>query len=399
MTGRIGPKLPVLKMSTTPQAAARSSGLDTLRAAAILLVFMYHYQVFVSGEATFGWGSTLGWVGVDLFFVLSGYLIGNQIFSGLVRGAPFSPTAFYARRLLRTLPNYWVVLALYFLLPTVMGGKTPPPLWRFLTFTQNIGLHSGTAFSHAWSLCIEEQFYLLLPLTVVLGLRFTKSVSHAWIFMAALALGAVFIRSVFWLDYGREAGDISGYYPNVYYATLCRFDEFLPGVAVALIKNAHPKHWTWLMQRGQGVLLAGALATLTMLALMFNYYYIDDYGYGFAMTAVGYSAMATCFAVLIIAALSPSSSLYRLRIPGAASLAVWSYAIYLSHKPIAMILKMTLTDQGLSDGLLLAIITGACLLGGWLLYRGVELPFMRLRDRYFPSNFPVQSLRAEAITQ
>ena len=89
---------------------------------------MYHYQVFVSGEDTFGWLSTIGWVGVDLFFVLSGYLIGNQIFAELRRTETLSLKRFYARRFLRTLPNFYVVLALYFLFPVAMGGKTPPPL-------------------------------------------------------------------------------------------------------------------------------------------------------------------------------------------------------------------------------------------------------------------------------
>ena len=65
--------------SESEAVASRVNGLDTLRSIAILFVFMYHYQVFVSHEATFGWASTVGWVGVDLFFVLSGYLIGNMI--------------------------------------------------------------------------------------------------------------------------------------------------------------------------------------------------------------------------------------------------------------------------------------------------------------------------------
>lgn len=96
-------------------------GLDTLRAAAITLVFMYHYMVFVSHENTFGFLSEIGWVGVDLFFALSGYLIGNQIFSALANGEIISLKAFYARRFFRTLPNYYVVLALYFLLPFFAG--------------------------------------------------------------------------------------------------------------------------------------------------------------------------------------------------------------------------------------------------------------------------------------
>src|SRR6476620_5209236 len=160
-------------MNTAP--TNRQPGLELLRALAITLLFLYHFQVFVSHAPTFGWLGNVGWTGVDLFFVLSGYLIGQQVFSGLARGQQLSVPAFYARRLLRTLPAFWVVLALYFLFPTVMGGKTPPPLWRFLSFTQNWNLQPGTAFSHAWSLCIEEQFYLVLPLLVWGGLRAARA--------------------------------------------------------------------------------------------------------------------------------------------------------------------------------------------------------------------------------
>ena len=103
--------------STVPQPATRNGGLDTLRALAIVLVFMNHYMLFVSQRATFGWLGEIGWAGMDLFFALSGYLIGNQILSALRRqqSGPerFSLWRFYARRFLRTLPNFYVVLALY----------------------------------------------------------------------------------------------------------------------------------------------------------------------------------------------------------------------------------------------------------------------------------------------
>jgi peptidoglycan/LPS O-acetylase OafA/YrhL len=367
----------------------RNNGLDTLRALAITLVFMYHYQVFVSGQPTFGWGSTVGWVGVDLFFVLSGYLIGNQLFSGLAHGQKLSLKAFYARRFLRTLPNFYVVLALFFLFPTVMGGNPPPPLWRFLTFTQNLWLTPGTAFSHAWSLCIEEQFYVLLPLAVVLVTAWRGSIRWAWAALGGFIVAAVALRSWLWLHYGREAdGAIDGYYPNVYYSSFCRFDEFLPGVAVALLKNFHREAWARLLRHGHATLLAGTAAVAVMFTLIVQVYEIDGYGYGYFMTGFGYSLNAMAFAVLVVAALSPDSWLYRIRLPGAAQLAAWSYAIYLTHKPIAQILRRTLKPYALSQPVLVLTIIAACLLGGWLLYRLVETPFMRFRDRRFPSNFP-----------
>jgi peptidoglycan/LPS O-acetylase OafA/YrhL len=368
----------------------RLDGLDSLRAVAILLVFAYHYEVFVSGTPTFGWASTVGWTGVDLFFVLSGYLIGNQLFAGIVKGKALSLKAFYIRRLLRTLPNYYVVLALYFMLPSVMGGRQPPPLWRFLTFTQNLGLLPGTAFSHAWSLCIEEQFYLLLPLLLLGALRFGGFLPKwtAWFALAGLILAGVALRGVLWFQYGREAGDaVAGYYPNIYYSSFCRFDEFLPGVAIAMLKNFHPRLWERVLGWGRATLAVGVLATAILFYLLAKSYYVEGYGYGFAMTSFGYSLLACAFALLVVAALSPGSLLYRVRVPGAASLAAWSYAIYLSHKPLAHITQQQLEPWGLGDGATAVIIAAVCLLGGWLLHCFVETPFMRLRDRHHPTNF------------
>lgn len=368
----------------------RAHGLDTLRALAISLVFMYHYMVFVSHKPTFGWASVVGWVGVDLFFVLSGYLIANQLLAGTSDGRRLSLGAFYARRALRTLPVFWLVLALYFLFPAELGGKTPPPLWRFLSFTQNLGLQPGTAFSHAWSLCIEEQFYLVLPLLVVISAAFGNRRGYAWsVLLGLLAVGIV-ARSLLWEHYGRESGGhIDGYYPNIYYATLCRFDEFLPGVAIAMLKHWHRPLWAWLMQRGRQLMLIGSMATLGMLYLVYNYYAIDD-GYGYFMTAYGYSLVAMAFAVLVLAALSPHSWLYRVQIPGAYALAIGSYSVYLSHKPVAFWVQKQLAPYALTPALTLLAVVLACAIAGWVLYRFVELPCLALRDRYFPSNFPAE---------
>jgi peptidoglycan/LPS O-acetylase OafA/YrhL len=378
----------------------RFDGLDTLRAIAIVLVFMYHYQVFVSREATFGLGSTLGWTGVDLFFVLSGYLIGNQIFSGLAKGETLSLKAFYIRRFLRTLPNFYVVLALFFLFPAVMGGRTPPPLWRFLTFTQNIGLEPGTAFSHAWSLCIEEQFYLLLPAVALLLVATRRSVAWGWVLVIGGIAAGMTYRHVVWTRTGLiTQNGAADYYTQVYYSSFGRFDEFLPGVAVAMLKNFHGDTWTRVMRHGQAWLAAGLLSVVAVGWLLNDSYFIDGHGYGWAASTFGYSLVAMAFALLVLAALSPSSWLYRVRVPGAAALAAWSYAIYLTHKPIAQIIKAQWGPAIPGKWALVAVAVAASLLGGWLLYRLVETPFMMLRERYFPSSFPPVQAKLPADTQ
>ena len=377
-------------MTTSP---SRNPGLDTLRASAIALVFMYHYEVFVSRAPTFGWLSDVGWVGVDLFFVLSGYLIANQLFAGLARGQALSLPRFYARRAFRTLPVFWLVLAFFVLFPAAMGGRPPPPWWRFLTFTQNIGLQPGTAFSHAWSLCVEEQFYLVLPAVLALGAwlargRVTLTRTHGWALMGALVAVGVVARWVLWQAYGRPVdGRGDGYMSWVYFDTLCRFDEFIPGVAVAMLKNFHRPAWDGLMARGNLLAAIGAVAVVAMLTLAYRFYLIDGYGWGFFMTAFGYSLVALAFAVLVAAALSPTARVLRWRIPGADKLALWSYSTYLSHKPLAYLLAQQLKPLQVSDGARLALITLACVAAGGLLYKLVEAPFMALRDRLVPSNF------------
>lgn len=372
----------------------RTQGLDTLRALAIVLVFVYHYSIFVSHEPGFGWFSAIGWTGVDLFFVLSGFLIADSLLAGLAQGRQLSLGAFYMRRGLRTWPLFWVAVAAYFTWPADLGGRPPPPLWTFLTFTQNFGLRPGTAFSHAWSLCVEEQFYLVLPLVLVLGSRLGGRRLHGWALLLALLAAGITARTLLWQAYSQQGEGRDGgyYYPYIYYATWCRFDEFLPGVAVALLKNLHAPLWARVTRHGQAMLALGVAATAGLWALMDRFYYVDGEGYGFFMTAFGYSLMAMAFALLVIAALSPGSWLHRLRIPGAYSLAVWSYAIYLSHKAIAHVVQVQAAPWALSPWALLALVTLACLLGGVLLHRAVEMPFMALRARWFPTNFsPTQS--------
>ena len=357
----------------------RLRGLDLLRAAAIVLVLMSHYCGFVSHAPTFGAIGSIGWAGVDLFFVLSGYLIGNQVLTPIAHGAHFSLKVFFARRLLRTLPNYYVVLAMYLLVPLLFPqsailGKSTSSLWQFLTFTQNFGLAYGQTFTHSWSLCIEEQFYIVMPLAVLAQARWARSARLAWCLLgAAVAVG---IGARAWL-----AHDQGAFSAEVYYSSFCRSDELLFGVAIAMLKNFHEGLFARLLRHGNALLAAGLGMAGAVLFCLPN-----ELPTPFLATALGFSLVAASFALLTCAALSPNCLLNRVRIPGASNIALWSYAIYLAHKPIFMALSPWCLRLGVDTEAPVCIlaIMAISTFGGWVLFRLVETPFMSLRARWYP---------------
>lgn len=356
---------------------SRLAGLDTLRSLAIALVLMTHYNGFVRHAPGFGVIGSIGWAGVDLFFVLSGYLIGNQLLAPAARGESLDLRTFFARRLLRTLPNYYAVLAVYLLLPdSSIAGKSMAPVWRFLTFTQNFGLNYGETFTHSWSLCIEEQFYLVLPLAVIALVGSRRSPRLLWCALVAAIAAGMTARGIAVMD-GKDV-----FAAPVYYSSFARFDELLPGVAIALLKNFHPAPFARLLRHGNVLLAAGLAGAAAVLYCVMN-----ETPTAFLASTFGLSLVAASFALLTCAALSPSSLLNRLHIPGAASLALWSYAVYLVHKPVFMALRPELLGRGIDPGAPLTIIMvmAAGIMGGWLLYRLVETPFMQLRARLYPT--------------
>lgn len=375
-------------MDLPASAKNRLYGLDTLRAIAIIIVLIYHYKVVVSSENIFGFMSQLGWTGVDLFFVLSGYLIGNQILSAFAKGQDFSLKLFYIRRILRTLPNYYFVLALYFIFPLALSGTATAPLWSFLTFTQNLDLRAGETFTHSWSLCIEEQFYLIFPVIALLIAYAKRSLMLGWAAIISAMLLAIFLRGFNWYEHGEAAIAMQPFMEHIYYPSFTRFDELLPGVAIALLKNFHPTTYAAILRRGNLLLTIGLVSVGIMFYAFHNHAYIEGYGRTLTVTAFGYSFLAISFAILVLAALSPNSVLHRIRIPGAASLALWSYAIYLIHKPLFLVLKAPLTELGIDiNGWLgVTIIMAVSIFCGWALYFFVETPFMKLRARFYPSN-------------
>lgn len=355
-------------------------GLDHLRALAITLVFYFHYFILSGGEPAWlpDWAA-FGWTGVDLFFVLSGFLIASQLFEQVQRSGGISFRLFFMKRAFRILPAYLVTVALYVCWPLFREREALPPVWKLLTFTQNIGLNikdNGT-FSHAWSLCVEEHFYLLLPLLLI-GIHRTRFWRKAW-----LLLPALLVLGLLWRWYAYEilysphaAGDIPWkyWYQHIYYPTYSRLDGLLAGVAIAACYVFRKQWWEQLTARS-GYLLLMALAVLA------GAYFLCADQQTKAASVWGFPLVAFGYGLLLMNAVCKGSFLSR----HASRITHWvaglSYSIYLTHKGIIHLTRVALQDYELNPNILLLICTVTSLLGAYLLHQLVEQPFLRWRNR------------------
>ena len=367
----------------------RLPGLDLLRAVAIVWVLVCHANGFGLLPSDY-----FGWMGVDLFFVLSGFLIGGQLFRPIARGGRPDYGNFLARRLLRTLPAYLAVLALYLAFPVLRDRASIQPAWQFLTFTQNLLIDPSKAntFSQAWSLCVEEQFYLLLPLVIVaFGARATPKRTLA-LLVAMLAFG-VALRAGLWLrfvarpPFGLTAAPGSGAYMRyIYYPTWTRLDGLLAGVSLALVRAFRPRLWSTIVARPNLLLAAGLLGVAASIL------FFGKQIAGFWASAAGFPLLAASMAALVAAGRDPRSMIGRAALPGAGALAAASYGLYLSHKMAYRAVIRLMQDAALqAHGSTLALAIGAALVVGAALYLLIERPFLRLRDR-FRSPAPPASL-------
>lgn len=229
-----------------------------------------------------------GWIGVDLFFVLSGYLIAGQLLLALARGKPLNVRRFYWRRSLRILPAFLVIVAIYIFLPVLREYPRMPPVWKFLSFTQNLGLRGGTAFSHAWSLCIESQFYLLLPFLLLALAPWRRG--H-WIVPCAVVLCGIGIRGVIaHINLNSPEPSFAVWQKFIYYPTYARLDPLAMGVCLAAIEQFRPQWWTELMKWAKWLWIPGLAAIILALVLAEETLSIASAAFGFPLIALGFSA-------------------------------------------------------------------------------------------------------------
>ncbi|MFT3955114.1 MAG: acyltransferase [Piscinibacter sp.] len=366
-----------------PAVDQRLPALDGLRGVAILLVLLH--QLLVVDPATLGpWARRagylldIGWVGVTLFFVLSGFLITHLLLS--LQGQPGALRSFYVRRALRIVPLAWLMVLAMFVLRPATGlppiSNEPDHAAWYLLFLSNwakvFGLGGGELPSF-WSLGVEEQFYLLWP--ALLAGRSARAV--LWLSLGVATAGVAVRAAMVALGAAPE---------GIYVNTFARMDALAAGASLAAALRL-PGAAGWL-QRHRHRLAAAALG-VALLGLLATYGYPRLRPIG---QTLGYTLQTLAFTLWLASALGTDlgGSTSPLHHRWLRSFGQYSYAIYVFHHPLHMLagpsLREALGRAGL-DGLALAlawIAVGTALLWvlGWLSWRLIERPLQAWRPAY-----------------
>jgi peptidoglycan/LPS O-acetylase OafA/YrhL len=380
-------------MTSVPDAERpRALELDGIRGLAIALVLVWHYFTLMVRAPEGSWlrlakaATQLTWSGVDLFFVLSGFLLGGILLEN--RESPSYFKAFYLRRVFRILPVYILLMISFAVLNGLSQGRRnagirhmidrPMPLWSYLTFTQNFTMasegHVGApALSVTWSLAVEEQFYLFLPLLIrFVPLRWLRTV------LALLVLAAPVFRLLLWSE-AMPDPRIAGFM-----MAPARGDSLLLGALLALAVR-HPgfaKAFTR-YRTAIGCVFLVLLAGMVGMAI-WPRPLID-----IVIHVAGHFWIALFYGTLILwVAARPSSALGAvMRFPALRALGLVSYAVYLFHMPVlgsvfAWYRRRPPSLRGTGDVMLIVASLGITLTLAMLSWYFLEKPLLRIGHRF-----------------
>lgn len=374
-------KAPYAKM-TAAGIRTRSFGLDLLRFLAVSGVLVSHCAgVF---------GRLLGWTapnilimsaffGVELFFVLSGFLIGGLLLD-IVQTAPTGRSflIFMVRRWMRTLPLYYLWLAL---IPALL--PSPASMWPFATMTQNLAwpMPPSGFFSVSWSLTIEEWFYLLFSAALIGAVALTRARWPVWPVIAAFIVIPAVARLL--------RGAPPDYSASVYQVVLFRLDAIAWGVALAKLHRqrsalfAHPR-WTLAV----GLLLV----TLLWVEAGTNFLPISRGTYIATHLFVTSLGLSLCLAGVVAMPGAPA----WIGLPVAFGARV-SYGIYLMHLTILEVVLFYANVHGHGPGFVIVVSVMLILAVPWLSFRFFEAPLLARRPAQFAP--PVPRRLAPAIIE
>jgi peptidoglycan/LPS O-acetylase OafA/YrhL len=343
-------------------------GIDALRAIAVLAVFAYHAGV--------GWMPG-GFLGVDVFFVISGYLITSLLLAEYRRGGHIRLGRFWVRRARRLLPAVGVLVAVTMVVAAIadpdriesLRGDAIASLayvgnWHFIFDQQSYfdQFQRPSLFRHLWSLSVEEQFYLFWPLAFAAGMKLAGPRR----LLAGVLVGALASVALAWVLF--DPHDAS----RAYYGTDTHAVGLLLGVALALLwgpwdlRRGTPGRWTGPILDAVGVLALGYLVIS----------FLDVHDYDLGLFHGGYLWLAAITAVLIGVLAHPAPRLGGLIAqPPMVWLGLRSYSFYLWHWPVLALTRPGIDVSFLSRGFLIPLQLLAVLALAELSYRYVERPF------------------------
>ena len=256
---------------------------------------------------------------------------------------------------------------------------TPAPYWKFLTFTQNLGLdlRSQSAFSHAWSLCVEEQFYLFFPIILIV-LVYLNAVRKGFIILISLFFLGFVARLYAWnvLVFPFNGTNLFGVYWQewIYYPTYARLDGLLVGISIAGIFQFKPKIKEHLKRYGNWTLVIGVLVLIAAYMVCSDERSFSLCMYGFPLVDIGCG-------FLVLGAVSPSSFIYKYNSPFFSTIAMLSYSIYLIHKITIHVTQEQLfkLDIPKESNLMMMISLLMTIVAALMLHYMIEKPFMKFR--------------------
>ena len=341
--------------------------LDGLRALAVTLVVITHATYLLVPE----WGGRWlpgGFIGVDVFFVLSGFLITSLLLQEHHARGRISIKNFYRRRALRLLPALGALLAVHAALAVVTRADLPREGGSVVAvglYVSNWVIASGHSLAvglgHLWSLAVEEQFYLLWPLCIVAVLRVRRP---APVLVGIALAGIVCATSVRALLWSHGAG-----WEAVYVRTDARADALLIGALLALAFRRGWRlsaRWLQLGPLGLAVILACAIAVPR-----------DS---GWLYVGGGFTIVALASAAIIASVLEPGPWLHHaLSTPPAVQLGKASYSLYLWHVPVFSAVATALAGRPAYQRLVVGMVGTA--VATLCSYRFVEMPVARLRRK------------------
>jgi peptidoglycan/LPS O-acetylase OafA/YrhL len=353
-------------------ARSRSIELDFVRGIAIFAVMGFHFHTVRTGHAWMSFVEyplkSFGHEGVNLFFTLSGFLVGGLLLRQYAQTGQIGARRFIVRRIFKIWPAYYVLIVFH-----AIAGRHPRDtfLWQNLTHMQN---YFGTSIAQTWSLAVEEHFYLFLPALLIVLAHFRLRAN------ALIAVMAVLCAIVFGARcYAVAGGDLVGAFNYTQY----RMDSLLIGVMLATVYWMKPEIWRSVAAKKRW--LFGVVALLVAWIAFATPHIALDESVGYTLQAIGYCA-------LIVLVLEHSGGwrttwVYR----ALAWLGVYSYGIYLWHS-LALAPGDYLIHKASALGVpplaawpvVICAQFAIAILLGYLTTRAVEFPFLRLRDALFP---------------